>query len=187
MRHLLPAAAAAILIAGPAMAQAPAWTVDKARSTLGFKGVASGQPFQGRFNDWNAQIAFDPKNLAASRATVTVRVASASTGNKERDGMLPDEAFFAAGKHPTATFTTRSITATGPNRYNAVGELSMKGVKRQVTLPFTLAITGDTAKMNGTLVLDRTAFGVGTGQWKSNETVGTRVTVTVDLTARRGR
>jgi polyisoprenoid-binding protein YceI len=189
MRPVLSAAAIAALLAVPAAAQAPApaWTVDKAKSSLAFRATASGQAFQGRFTNWDARIAFDPKNLAGSRATVTVQVASASTGDKERDELLPEGAFFAAARHPTATFTTRSITSSGGSRYVAVGDLTLKGVKRPVTLPFTLAINGDTARMNGMLVLDRTAFGVGTGQWASNETVSTKVTVAVDLTARRAR
>ncbi len=54
---------------------------------------------------------------------------------------------------------------------------------RPVVLPFTLVITGNTAKMNGQLVLDRTAFGVGQGQWRTGSTVATQVTVTVNLTA----
>jgi polyisoprenoid-binding protein YceI len=39
--------------------------------------------------------------------------------------------------------------------------------------------------MKGSAVIDRTAFGVGQGQWKSGDVVATKVTVNVDLTARR--
>ena len=58
-------------------------------------------------------------------------------------------------------------------------------LKKPVTLPFTLAISGDTARMSGAIVLNRTAFGVGQGQWTTGEVVDTKVTVNVALTAHR--
>ena len=56
---------------------------------------------------------------------------------------------------------------------------------RPIALPFTLAISGDTARMNGTVVLNRTAFGIGQGQWKTGDVVATAVNVTVSLTAHK--
>ena len=68
-------------LATPALAApAPNWTVDQAGSQLGFNGVMSGVGFTGVFHRWSAQIAFDPKALAASRVAVAVDVASAATG-----------------------------------------------------------------------------------------------------------
>ena len=60
-------------------------------------------------------------------------------------------------------------------------------MKRPVVLPFTLAITGDTAKMSGELVLDRTWFNVGSGKWKDPGEVGTKVTVVVTVVAKAAR
>jgi polyisoprenoid-binding protein YceI len=53
-----------------------------------------------------------------------------------------------------------------------------------VVLPFTLKMTGNVARMQARLQLDRTAFGVGQGQFRTGGMVATPVTVTVDLTAR---
>lgn len=185
IRRAVLGVAVALLVAAPA--SAATWVVDKGASALGFRASASGAAFNGRFQRWDAAISFDPKNLAASSVTATIDVGSAGTGNADRDELLPTADWFAAAKYPKATFVSRKFVDKGGGAYEAHGELTIKGVKRPVVLPFKLAITGDVAKMTGSLVLDRTAFGVGTGQWKSDDTVSTRVTVLVNLTARKGR
>lgn len=177
--------AAAVLAAAPA--SAATWVVDKGASTLGFRASASGAGFSGRFQRWDSAISFDPKNLAASSVTTTVDVGSVATGDKDRDELLPAAEWFSVAKYPKAAFVSRKFVDKGGGNYEAQGDLTIKGVKRPVILPFKLAITGDVAKMSGSLVLDRTAFGVGTGQWKSDDTVSTKVTVVVNLTARKGR
>ena len=145
----------------------------------------SGDGFTGIFHRWSAQIVFDPKNLAGSKAAVTVDVASAATGNADRDQALPTADWFSAATQPRASFVTTAIKDLGGGKYLASGDLTLRGVKRPVQLPFTLAIAGDTARMNGAVTLDRTAFGIGQGQWKTGDVVATKVKVTVALTAHR--
>ena len=165
-------------------AEARPYAVDKAASRLGFSGSMMGAPFTGAFGRWDAVINFDPNNLRASRASVTVDMASASTGDDARDEALPSSDWFNVSRHPRATFVTRSITRTGPNRYAALGDLTIRGVKRTVTLPFTLTLSGGTARMNGRLALDRTQFGVGQGQFRTGASVATQVVVDVAVTAK---
>jgi polyisoprenoid-binding protein YceI len=186
--RVLAVMAALLALAPPALARAaPIWAVDQAGSKLGFSGVMSGDGFAGVFHRWNAQIAFDPKSLATSKVAVTVDVASAVTGDADRDQALPTGDWFSAATQPRATFVSTAFKDLGAGKYLASGDLTLRGVKRPVTLPFTLAIAGDTAKMNGTVVLDRTAFGIGQGRWKTGDVVATKVTVTIALTAHRGR
>src|SRR5262249_17908624 len=59
-----------------APANVASWKVDKAASSIGFAGEASGGAFTGGFRDWDAAILFSPDNLAASKANVTIRMAS---------------------------------------------------------------------------------------------------------------
>jgi polyisoprenoid-binding protein YceI len=165
----------------------PVWIVDKVASRLTFRSSVSGQTFDGVFKAWDAQIAFDPKNLRASHATVTVNIPSVVTGDPTRDQMLPTPDWFAAQKFPQATFVSTQITQTGPDRYQAVGDLRIRGVVRQVTLPFTLSIIKDMAAMDGALTIDRRAFGIGQGQFASPDTVAANVSVMVKLSARKSR
>jgi polyisoprenoid-binding protein YceI len=173
-----------VLAANSASAAPSTWVVDPS-SKLTFQGAMNGEAFTGSFRRWSAQIVFDPKALGASRAVVDVNVASASTGNADRDQAMPTDDWFAAGKFAQATFVTRGFRDLGGGKYAADGDLTIRGVKKPVTLPFTLAISGDTARMSGAIVLNRTAFGVGQGQWSTGEVVDTKVTVNVSLTAHR--
>jgi polyisoprenoid-binding protein YceI len=174
------------LSAGQAVAAAaPAWRADMAASRLGFTGAMNGQAFKGAFGRWDVQIAFDPKNLPASRVVAAIDMTSARTGDQTRDEALPTADWFSAKAFPRASFVSRTIRPAGPGRYVAQGDLTLRGVTRPVSLPFTLALTGDTARMSGAVTLDRSAFGVGQGQWKTSEPVSLKVQVEVVVVARR--
>lgn len=181
------ACVAMIACAAPAWAAPASWTVDKAASRITFKSAFSGETFDGLFKRWDAQIAFDPKQLAASKAVVVIETGSASTGNVERDEALPSADWFSSAKFPRATFTTRSFKDLGGGRYQAIGDLNIRGISKPLTLPFTLAISGDTAKMTSAVVVNRSLFGVGQGQFASAETVPFNVTLNISLTARKAK
>ena len=166
-------------------APAPAWAVDKAASKVAFSSSFDGGPFTGSFRRWDATIRFDQANLAGSLAVVTFDMTSAVTGDAGRDEALPLDDWFAARRFPKATFTARSFEALGGNRYQAVGGLTIRGVTKPLTLPFTLVITNGVAKMNARVSLNRLAFGVGQGEWKTTEVVPGTVTVNISLTAKR--
>lgn len=177
---------AVVLLAAPAAAAPVAkWAVDPGASKVGFRGAMNGAAFTGVFKRWTADIAFDPKNLASSKAAIAIDVGSAATGDADRDQAMPTADWFSAARFPKAAFVTSSIKNTGGDHFVAQGSLSIRGVSRPATLPFTLDIAGDVAKMNGQLTLDRTAFGVGQGQWANAQVVDTKVTVDVAVTARR--
>ena len=164
----------------------PSWIVDKAGSRIRFKSAFSGDAWEGGFGRWDAQIKFDPKNLAGSKVVVNVDVTSAASGDKDRDESMPTADWFNSPRFPKATFTTNAIRSLGSDRYQADGTLTLKGVSKPVTLPFTLTIQGDTARMNGQTVINRSQFGIGQGQFANAETVPFDVTVIVGVVAKRG-
>lgn len=178
---------AALTLAAPAWAAPPAWTVDHAASKLAIGSAFDGQPVGGAFRKWDADIRFDPKDLAHSSANVTIDVGSVTTGDADRDTALPDTPWFWAAKYPKATFVSHSFKALGGNRYEAAGDLTIRGVTKPLTLPFTLVITGDAAKMNAAVAVNRLAFGVGQAEWKSTEVIPAAVQVTIALTAHKAK
>jgi len=176
------------LLALPAAAQAPelaapAWMVDKAQSRLGFTASADGDDFGGQFTSWNADIKFDPANLGANSATVTVELGSVETDNSNEGGALQNDSWFATAAFPNATFQTTAIRADG-NGYVADGTLTIRDKTQPVSLPFDLTIDGDVAKMKGSLTIDRKAFGLGVGTWQDSH-IGPEVKVEVFVTARK--
>ena len=173
--------AALSLLATPALAAD--WAVDVPHSHLGFSGVQNGAPFQGRFDKWSAQIAFDPAHPDAGHAKVTIDLASARTGDSQRDSALTQAEWFDVKGFPQATFEATGFTAKGGDVYEAPGTLTIRGIGKTVVLPFTLAVNDDKASVKGHLALVRTGFGVGQGVWATGEWVALEVGVDVDLIA----
>lgn len=189
MKPLFLAAALALtLTAAPVLAApAPGWTVDKAASKIGFASSFGGTAFSGAFRTWDAQIKFDPNNLGGSSAVVTIDTASVATGDADRDKTLPDTPWFASAQYPKAVFKAQSFKSLGGGRYQGIGTLTLRGVTKPLTLPFTLNIAGPNAKMAATLDLNRLAFGVGQNEWAKTDTIPATVRLTISLTAHRAK
>jgi polyisoprenoid-binding protein YceI len=177
--------AAAMLACASVSAEAATWTIDTAKSQLDFTGSENGSPFSGHFGKFSGTIVFDPAAPGAGHADVTITTASATTGDQQKDGAMPGSDWFAAAKYPQAHFVATGFKATGAGAYEAIGTLTIRGVTKPVTLPFTLAITGDTAKADGKVQLIRTSFGVGQGAWNTAQYVALEVSVSVDIVARK--
>lgn len=97
--------------------------------------------YAGRFDEIDAKLTFDPKNPAASTLTATVAVASVSTGlpgdpERKFDKEIATQVF-GSEANPTATFVSKSITLTGPNTGDMLGDLTLRGVTKPVTLKVT--------------------------------------------------
>ena len=174
---------AAALLLSASSAQAADWTLDPAKSRLGFTGSQAGSPFEGSFTRWSAKIAFDPANPAAGKAVVEIDMASATTGDRQKDESLPQSDWFDVKAFPQARFEATSFRAKGGNAFEALGSLSIRGIKKDVVLPFTLETSGTNAHAKGKLDLIRTDYGVGQGAWKAPDMVALEVAVTLDLTA----
>jgi polyisoprenoid-binding protein YceI len=170
------------LLAAPT-AQAAPWTVDPAHSYLTFSGTQTGAPFQGHFGTWAAEIEFDPTHPESGHAKVTIDLASAGTGDTQRDSALPQSDWFDVAGFPQARFEADHFIAKGGDAYEAPGKLTLHGIARDVVLPFTLTVTGDHAVAKGHLTLVRTEFGIGQGVWSTAEWVALEVGVDVDLVA----
>lgn len=174
-------ALAGLLVAGPAAASD--WTVDTAESSLSFVAMQNGSPVEGRFENWSAEISLDPDNIADARIRAVVETGTAGTGQPQLDQTLSSASWFDPSSHPQAVFESSKITALGEGRYEAAGELSIKGKAVPLTLPFTLEIDGDTARARAEVPLMRLAFGIGSDIPAS--TVGDEVSVRIDITATR--
>lgn len=178
-------AALFLLVATPVAASQ--WTVVPAQSSLTFESVWNGDTIVGRFPKFNANIRFDPAKLAEAKVDAVIDLTSATTGDKTANGSLPGDDWFAVKKAPTARFTSSSIVQTKPGHYVAKGTLAMRGYAAPVTLPFALAITGDTAVMTGETRLDRRSFKIGMDSDASGSWVAFPVPVKVRIVAKRAK
>lgn len=175
--------AAALLVLFAGDASAAEWRADPAASRLTFIGTQAGSPFEGSFERFSATISFDDSDLPASKAAVSIDMASVRTGNAQRDDAVKGQDWFDVAAHPKAQFETKTFRRVGDNRYEADAVLTIRNVSKPVVLPFALTKVGDATRAAGDLVIDRTGFGVGQGQWASAQLVAHEVTIRFDLLA----
>ena len=165
--------------------QAEDWKIDPSRSTLTITGHEGKAPFKGTVGQWQGTIFFDPKSLETSHVSVTVDTSSIKTGDTGRDTLFPSAEWLASKAFPSATFESSQIVPVGNDAYQALGTLTIRGVRRSVALPFTVNMEDQTAHAHGTLSLLRTDFGVGEGVLGARTGISLELGVTFDLTATR--
>jgi polyisoprenoid-binding protein YceI len=181
--RVLAAALVALATAGPACAAH--WNVEPA-SKLGFSVVWGGEPLNGVFKRWKADIEFDPADLAHAHVAATIDTGSVVTDYQDGDSGLKGDIGFAVDRFPAARFETTGFRRLPDGSYVADAKLTIRGITKPVQLPFKLAIQGNRAHVTGRTTVIRTDFGVGQGEWAAPEPVEHKVTVTLDLTATKG-
>src|SRR5437899_9519086 len=91
----------------------------------------------GRFGDFSGAIVYDDKDPSKSSVNVTIKSASISTDNTQRDTHLKSGDFLDVEKFPEITFQSKSVAKKGDS-FVAHGTLTIRGVAKEVDLPFTL-------------------------------------------------
>ncbi len=160
------------------------WTISPG-GRLGFIASWGSVPVNGSFGSWSGKVRFSPDVLDKTDIRIAVDLGSVNTKDSQRDSQLKGADFFNIGAHPQAVFTANSARDLGNGRYSALGTLSLHGVSRPVTVNFTLKINGDRATVSGTARLDRTSFGVGSGEYAGTDQIGGNVAVNFGFTATR--
>jgi polyisoprenoid-binding protein YceI len=136
-------------------ANAQLWKIDPNHSSIMFNAKHSGISFvNGRFMQFQASVAGGtPADFTGAKVTFTAQVSSVSTGAEGRDEHLKSDDFFDMGNHPTIDFTSKSFIKSGGNTYEVIGDLTMRGNTKEVTL--TANHIGSTKTKDG---LDKVGF-----------------------------
>jgi len=185
----------AILImlgAGPAVAEAPQWIVDDKNSRITFTAKQMQVPVAGRFEEFTATIRFDPDDLSGSKALIDIDVSSVSTPNPDIESEIKRSPWFDVERFPIARFDTTGIRAKGDKAYEAVANLTIRDVTKEVVFPFTVDINPHPSDSNvlvahaaGEVTVSRLAFGIGRNEWKATSVVADAVVIHFDVVARR--
>lgn len=127
-------ALAALTFGAVGAANATDWELDNTHSTVSFTVTHMlVSEVGGGFDKFSGSATFDADNLAAGSAEVTIDVASIDTDNDKRDSHLKSGDFFDAEKFPTITFKSAKLTAGADGAITLAGQLTMKGVTKDVT------------------------------------------------------
>ncbi len=171
------------------LADATTWQIDRAHSAVNFTISHFFTPVDGTFDDYEANVNFDPNNLEASSIDVTIPVSSVNTRNERRDNHLKSEDFFNAEEWPNIRFVSNNIESLGDNQFVAHGELTIRDVTHSFELPFELLGVMDHPMRENTQVagiiadveIMRTDYGVGVGDWAATAVVGDTVNIDLNL------
>ncbi|HME89416.1 MAG TPA: YceI family protein [Chthoniobacterales bacterium] len=107
---------------------------DSARSTIGFSVHQFLGTTHGKFSKFDGKIDIDRQHPENSSVTARIDVRSIDTGIVKRDNHLRSEEFFAVEKYPEITFKSRSVKQTGPQAGDILGDLTIHGVTKPITL-----------------------------------------------------
>jgi len=140
MRRVVPNVIAAVLIAGLSSAALAneTYKFDPSGSTIGFSVHQFLGTTHGKFAKFNGRINVDREHPENSSVTAQIDVRSIDTRIKKRDDHLRSAEFFNVEKFPQITFKSRSVKQTGPQSGDILGDLTMHGVTKPVTLQVKL-------------------------------------------------
>jgi polyisoprenoid-binding protein YceI len=107
---------------------------DQARSTIVFRVHQFLGTTNGKFTQFSGSIDLDRQHPEHSSVSARIQVSSIDTGIKKRDDHLRSPEFFNVAKYREITFKSRSVKQTGPQSGNIMGDLTLHGVTKPVTL-----------------------------------------------------
>jgi polyisoprenoid-binding protein YceI len=152
-----------------------------AQSEITFATRQMGVPIEGRFKRFGAEVAFDPSRPQAARLQITIETGSAGFGSPELDVEVPKGTWLDAARFPRAMFRSSSVRQTGPDRFDVLGRLSLKGVDRDITVPVKIARSAASMIATGSFVIKRLEYKIGEGEWSDSSMVANEVRVKFSL------
>jgi polyisoprenoid-binding protein YceI len=145
----------------------------------------------GKFMRYDVKIDAGKKtDLSQAKVVAVIETASVDTGSDSWDGKLRTPAWFDAQKYPEIRFESRRVKKSG-GKWAAVGPLTIHGVTKEVTLPFSIEgrFTGqrpdERIGVHATFAFDRREFGMAWANNAEAKVAGNKVTVDISLLARR--
>jgi polyisoprenoid-binding protein YceI len=143
-----------------------------------YKVAFSSTDVSGIFKELSGTINFDPASLGSAKLDLKIKVESISTGNGMMNGHAKAEEWFHSEKYPSISFVSTKIIKT-ESGYEATGKLEIKGVKKDVTIPFTFVKKGAKGTFVAKFSVNRSDFGVGKKGNDVSETL--KITATIPV------
>ncbi len=114
---------------------ATAYTIDPAHSGVGFKirhfMIAY---IRGGFSGVTGDVIFDPVNPANTKINASIDANTLHTHDVKRDAHVKAGDFLNTEQFPAMTFVSKKVTADGKNQWKVVGDLTLRGATKEVTL-----------------------------------------------------
>ena len=117
------------------------WVIDPLHSEIGFKVKhLMFTNVKGTFKDYDASIYFTNDDFTTAEIDIWINPASINTHSEQRDAHLKSADFFDVEKFKEINFTGNTfIKLYKEDNYELYGELTMKGIKKQIKLNVEIA------------------------------------------------
>jgi polyisoprenoid-binding protein YceI len=185
-----------IAATAPGFAQVQEWRVDAAHSYVGFKVRHMMVTWvRGQFSKVSGTVAYDPADLSNAKIAIEIDASSIDTSNERRDNDLRGQDFFDVAKFPTIRFVSKRVEGNAQRGLKLVGDLTMRGVTKEVTLdvegptpPVADGRGGEKSGVSARGKINRSEFGL---TWNraleaGGVTVSDEVTLEMDVELARG-
>jgi polyisoprenoid-binding protein YceI len=186
VRAIILAAVAAATLTGTALSADSSWKVDPVHSSATFTAVHLGiSRVTGTIPIKSATIVIPDGSDVPSSVQATLDPSGVDTHNSMRDADLKSDHFFNAQADPAMSFASTSIVATGGKNFNIIGNLTMHGVTKPVTLAGTFLGRGPGMKgdphiaYTASVTVDRTQWGMTYG----NPIASNSIDLVIDIEA----
>jgi polyisoprenoid-binding protein YceI len=146
MRHPIVYAVFAIVSLTTGALANETYKFDQTGSTIGFDVHQFLGTTHGKFTKFSGKIDLEREHPENSSVIARIDVRSIDTGIQKRDNHLRSAEFFNVEKYPEMTFKSRSVKPTGPQSGDIVGDLTMHGVTKPITLHVKLVSSGNDSK-----------------------------------------
>ena len=143
------------------------YTLDPTHTRIGFLARhAMVTKVRGAFNEFKGTATVDGDNPSNSSVRVTIDAASIDTRNAQRDEHLRTNDFLALEQYPQITFVSTDIRQVDETTFEVTGDLTIKDVTNQVTVPFEFEGTSQDPFGNqrigfdGSVTISRKDYGI---------------------------
>ncbi|MCU0352253.1 MAG: YceI family protein [Cytophagales bacterium] len=150
-------------------------------ATVKFSIRNAGIKVNGTFGGFGGTIRFDPAQPGQGQIEASVDARTIDTGINARDNHLRKAEYFDVASHPRITLKSVRLAAVGTGKYNGVFQLTLKGVAKEVEIPFTFTEANGTGVFAGSFKIDRRTYDVGGNSW----VMGDEVTIDISMKAVR--
>ncbi len=160
------------------------WRSVPTSSQLNYAVDFQGLPIEGQFKHFSVHYS------ATKNLLVTVDIGSADMSDDELNSEIAGADWFDAERFGKAVFSSDTIIKNSPSEgeFSAEGTLTLKGISKSVHVPFRWQQDSqqpNSASMMGQLVLQRSDFSIGIGDWSSGEQIGIDVSVSFSVLMQR--
>jgi polyisoprenoid-binding protein YceI len=133
----------------------------------------------GVFTGLKGSVKFNEQDLKDSKFDVSIDAASINTGNGMQNQHAKSDKWFDVKKYPEIRFASNSITRTTQG-YQADGILSLHGVQKPVSIPFTFQKNNEGGTFTGSFNVNRVDFGIGEPGGHASEIIKIDLSVPVN-------